>query len=225
MTDLLGVAAAYLLGSIPFGLLLSRLLSGVDPRSAGSRNIGATNVARTGGWGLGVLTLALDVGKGAAGVALGRWIADGASEPVVGALLLAAPAVGHIYPIWLRFRGGKGVATAVGVLALADPIILALAAGAFLVLVVPTRIVSLGSMGAALAAGAAVWALFGVSPEAIGVTVVAVLILWRHRENLRRLIRGEESRLGERRESPKAHDGEAGEAGEAGAGRERTRQT
>jgi glycerol-3-phosphate acyltransferase PlsY len=196
MTDLLGVAAAYLLGSIPFGLLLSRLVAGVDPRTQGSRNIGATNVLRSGGWSLGLITLGLDVAKGIGGVALGRWIVSEPAAPAVAALIVAAPAVGHIYPVWLRFRGGKGVATAVGVLALADPIILAVAAGVFLVLVVPLRIVSLGSMGAATAALVAAWLLRGSGPGAVGITIVALLILWRHRGNAVRLLRGEESRLG-----------------------------
>jgi glycerol-3-phosphate acyltransferase PlsY len=199
MTDLLGVLAAYLLGSVPFGLLLSRLLAGVDPRTQGSRNIGATNVVRTGGWGLGLTTLALDIAKGAGGVALGRWVASDPSPAIVEALIVAAPAAGHIYPVWLGFRGGKGVATAVGVLALADPVILAVAAVVFLLLVVPVRIVSLGSMGAATAALVAVWLLRGASPGAVGITVVAVLILWRHRGNAVRLVRGEEARMGRAR--------------------------
>jgi glycerol-3-phosphate acyltransferase PlsY len=199
MIELLGVVVAYLLGSVPFGLVLARAVLGFDPRTRGSKNIGATNVARTGGWMLGLITLALDVGKGAGGVALGRWLAGGSSAPWFELLVVAAPVLGHVYPVWLAFRGGKGVATALGALAVTDPLVLAVAAAVFVVLVVPTRIVSLGSIGAAIGAAGAALLLRGASGEAFGIVLAAALILWRHRENAARLIRGEESRLGRAR--------------------------
>lgn len=207
INEVLGVALAYLLGSLPFGLMLSRWVLGYDPRTRGSKNIGATNVARTGGWALGLATLGLDVAKGAGGVLLGRWAAGGATSPLFEALVVVAPVAGHVYPIWLAFRGGKGVAAALGVLAVADPLVLALAAGAFLLLVVPTRIVSLGSMGAAMAAAAATLLLRGATGPAFGILLAAALIVWRHRENATRLLRGEESRLGSKERGESAEGG------------------
>lgn len=200
MTEYLALAAAYLLGSIPFGLLISRLLGGPDLRKSGSGNIGATNALRSGGFVVGLSTLALDIAKGAAGCLLAAKIAgppEGWSPWLAGAII-AAPVLGHCFPLWLGFRGGKGVATAAGVLAVSEPLVLAAAAVAFLALALPTRYVSLGSMAAAVASAlAAVW-MEGLSSLSAGVAVVALVVLIRHRENISRLLGGREGKLGRR---------------------------
>lgn len=198
MTDYMATILAYLLGSIPFGLLISRWMGGPDLRRIGSGNIGATNALRSGGLVVGLTTLALDIAKGAAGYLLAAKVA-GPPESwpswMAGAIV-AAPVLGHCFPLWLGFRGGKGVATAAGVLAVFDPRLLAAAVIAFLALAVPTRYVSLGSMAAAVAAAiAAVW-IEGPSPATAGVLVLASVILIRHGGNLSRLLRGRESKLG-----------------------------
>ena len=198
----LAIAAGYLLGSIPFGLLLSRLTGRGDPRRVGSGNIGATNTLRTAGPALGVLTLLLDMGKAAAGWILATgWILPPDPPPLVLAAALVAPVAGHCWTPWLRFRGGKGVASTLGVLLAADPRLAAVALAVFLVLAVPTRIVSLGSLAASVAAPVAAWLLPGTVPGIAAGTVVLAGIVWiRHRENVRRLLRGEEHRIGGSRE-------------------------
>lgn len=193
-----GILAAYVVGSIPFGLLLSRVAGREDPRRAGSGNIGATNVARTGGLGLGIATLLLDVAKGFSGVLVGRFIADADPGTLVAALLVAAPVLGHVYPVWLGFRGGKGVAAAAGVLAIADPLVLLVAAVVFFALAVPSRWVSLGSIGAGVAAVMAALVWHGTTPTGLGILIAGLVIVWRHRENGVRILRGEESRFGTR---------------------------
>jgi glycerol-3-phosphate acyltransferase PlsY len=203
-TSVLGVAAAYLLGSIPFGLLLVRWMRGMDLRAVGSGNIGATNALRSAGPVIGVLTLALDLLKGSFGVLLGAWIAV-SPEPwqssALASWIVLAPVAGHIFPPWLQFRGGKGVATAFGVLAVTDLRVALAALAAFILLAVPTRLVSLGSLAAAcVAAAGAVW-FHGLAPVSLGIVAVAILIVFRHRENIERLRRGEETRLGSKRTS------------------------
>jgi len=194
----LALAAGFLLGSIPFGLLLSLLSGRGDPRRVGSGNIGATNTLRTAGPLLGVLTLLLDMAKAAAGwlVAVHWLLPDGAPAWALGAALVA-PVAGHCWTPWLGFRGGKGVASTLGVLLAADPRLAGIALAVFLVLAVPTRIVSLGSLAASLAAAIAGLLLPGAAPGLGGGTLVLAVIVWiRHRENLRRLLRGEERRIG-----------------------------
>jgi glycerol-3-phosphate acyltransferase PlsY len=187
-----GVAAAilgYFLGSIPFGLLLTRFAGLGDIRRIGSGNIGATNVLRTGSKGLAVLTLALDLAKGAAAVMISQpW----GSDAVLAAALSVV--IGHMFPVWLGFRGGKGVATALGVLIpLAWPVALTAA-----LLWVATALLSQYSSLAALvaAAGAAVVAA-AIADRATTLVVVAIalLIMLRHHANIRRLIAGTESRI------------------------------
>ena len=185
------VAAAigYLLGAIPFGLLLTRLGGYGDVRRIGSGNIGATNVLRTGNKALAAMTLALDVGKGAAAALIGaRWGAH--------AMLAASGAVviGHLFPVWLGFRGGKAVATALGVLAvIAWPV--ALVAGLiWLAMAIFFRYSSLAALVAAAAAAAC--AGFVVDGErALLVALIAVLVIAKHHQNIRRLIAGTESRI------------------------------
>lgn len=194
MTIFLLIAAGYFLGSIPFGVLLTRAFGAGDLRQIGSGNIGATNVLRTGRKGLAAATLILDGAKGAVAVLLARHFAAGLGDD--GAMIAGAAAmIGHCYPVWLNFRGGKGVATLLGLcLALAWPIG-AVFALVWLGTVLILRISSLGGMLAAVSAPVAAWAL-GHQTYAIGLAGLAVIILWRHRENIARLRAGTEPRVG-----------------------------
>lgn len=193
-------AFAYLLGSIPFGLLLTKAAGLGDVRQIGSGNIGATNVLRTGNKGLAALTLVLDLLKGLLAVALVRgYFAENAPAlalwwgPVPGAALGAV--IGHCFPVWLRFRGGKGVATNAGVcFGLAWPIGLTYAL-VWIGLLAAARISSLAGMAAVVAAAIAA-ALLGYLPFVPVLIVIAALILWLHRANIGRLLRGEEPRVG-----------------------------
>ena len=182
--------AAYLLGSVPFGLLLTRLAGAGDLRQVGSGNIGATNVLRTGRKGLAALTLLLDAGKGAAAVAVaGHWF--GPSMAVFAALGVV---VGHIAPVWLRFRGGRGVATAFGVLfVFAWPVGIAAA----VVWLAAAALFRYSSLAAILAIGSSpawAWALVGAA-EAEVAGLIAIAVIARHAGNIRRLLKGEESRI------------------------------
>jgi glycerol-3-phosphate acyltransferase PlsY len=184
------VVAGYLLGSIPFGLLLARRV-GVDVRRLGTGNIGATNVARNLGARLGAATLLADAGKGAAAVLAARAFAGEG----VAALAGMAAVIGHAYPVTLRFAGGKGVATALGaVAALAPPVALA-ALAAFALAFAVTGRVSVASMSGALVAPAAAALLHARRGVTAACLAMAVLILLRHRENLARLRRGTEPRF------------------------------
>lgn len=187
------IGAAYLLGSVPFGLLLARLLGGVDVRRAGSGNIGATNVARTAGRAAGILTLVLDLAKGAAAPALALYVLQ---LPLwVGLLAGLAAILGHVFPLYLRFRGGKGVATAAGVFLAVTPLATAVAFGVFLLAFGIVRIVSVGSLAAAVTLVAATWSLDGRTPVVAVAAAVAVLVVLRHAGNIRRLVREEEPRM------------------------------
>jgi glycerol-3-phosphate acyltransferase PlsY len=190
---LLTILLGYLLGSIPFGILLTRLAGAGDLRAIGSGNIGATNVLRTGRKGLAAATLILDGLKGAAAVLLVAALFPGSEQlPPLAAL---AALLGHLYPVWLRFRGGKGVATFFGIMAaLHWPSGLAYAAvwiGALLV----TRYSSVAGMAAALLAPAAA-ALLGRFDLALLYLGVGLLVFWKHRANLERLLAGIEPRVG-----------------------------
>ncbi len=190
---LLGAAAGlgYLLGSVPFGVLLTRALGLGDLRSIGSGNIGATNVLRTGNKGAALATLLLDGGKGAAAVLLARWLGGEGTALVAG----GAAFLGHLYPVWLGFRGGKGVATFLGtVIALAWPLGLGLCA-IWLLTAALSRISSLSALVAA--AAAPVLALAIGEPGLAAVTLfMAALIFLRHHENIARLRAGTEPRIG-----------------------------
>jgi glycerol-3-phosphate acyltransferase PlsY len=188
-TIILAAVVGYLLGSIPFGLLLTRLAGHGDIRRIGSGSIGATNVLRTGSKGLAALTLAFDALKGAAAVLIGgAWSEEAA---LAGG---AAVIVGHMYPVWLGFRGGKGVATALGVLlVIAWPVAL----GAALLWLATAAIFRYSSL-AALVAAVATAALAGFvvdRPRAALIALIAILVVVRHRENVQRLLAGTESRI------------------------------
>jgi len=192
-TEVTMTLCAYLLGSIPTGYMMGAW-KGVDVRSAGSGNIGATNVARLIGKRQGMLTLVADAAKGFIPVTIALQLLglDWPSAAVVG----MAAFLGHLYPLFLKFQGGKGVATALGVFAAWAPpatliLIIVFAAAALF-----SRIVSLSSMAAALAAPVTLW-IFSYPPPVIGGSaVIALMIIWRHRANIRRLLAGTEPRFG-----------------------------
>ncbi len=192
MESLYALALGYLLGSIPFGLILTNLFGEGNLRSIGSGNIGATNVLRTGNKGLAVATLLLDGAKGFLAVWLAwRLFAFAAPLAALGAVL------GHCFPVWLRFKGGKGVATTLGVsLGLAWQVGLAYAL-AWLVMLAVTRTSSLSGMTAAVAAPVAAWAL-GFTGLVPMLATITVLVLWLHRENIARLRAGTEPRVGQK---------------------------
>jgi acyl phosphate:glycerol-3-phosphate acyltransferase len=195
----LGAAAliGYLLGSIPFGLLVTRAGGAQDPRTLGSGNIGATNVLRTGRKELAALTLLLDAAKGAVAVlVVGHVWPDPASPPSLPAIVAGAFAfLGHVYPVWLKFRGGKGVATFLGVaLALSWPCGLAFAAVWLLAFAV-TRHSSVGGMTAAIATAVCA-AVINRSDLTLTFLLLALVVLWKHRANVERLLDGTEPRFG-----------------------------
>ena len=196
---LISIPLAYLLGSIPFGYLLVKIFRKQDIRATGSGNIGATNVARSGAKGLGIATLLLDLGKALLAVKIAQHLAPGNYDIAVAAAVAAI--LGHVYPVWLGFRGGKGVASALGVfLALTWPSALAIL-GVFIVVVAITRYVSLASIIAA-----AVFPIFGFwfvsfrTPIVIaGFFLIPLIIIAKHHQNIRRLLSGTESRFGSRK--------------------------
>jgi glycerol-3-phosphate acyltransferase PlsY len=187
---LFALALGYLLGSIPFGLVLTRLAGKGDIRAIGSGNIGATNVLRTGSRLLAVLTLVLDCIKATVAILVARRLFgdDSAAFAATGAL------IGHLYPVWLKFRGGKGAATLLGILIPLLPIAAAVYAAIWLLLLLTLRISSVAGMSAAVSAPIAAFVLHSnYVPMLLG---FAVLVLWKHRENILRLRRGTEPRIG-----------------------------
>jgi glycerol-3-phosphate acyltransferase PlsY len=189
----IGFAVAYLIGSVPFGLILTRLAGAGDVRRIGSGNIGATNVLRTGRKGLALATLALDVLKGALPVWL-AWRYLGPDMAVVAGL---GAVLGHCFPVWLKFKGGKGVATAAGVVLALTPPVAAVAIAVFVLVVLATRYVSLGSMLGAVAAAPGAW-LMGQVQAAELYLVLALLIVLKHAGNIRRLAQGSEAKFSPR---------------------------
>jgi glycerol-3-phosphate acyltransferase PlsY len=197
------VVLAYLLGSVPFGYLIVRLRGGGDVRETGSGGTGATNVTRRAGRAAGLLTLALDALKGAAAVLLARYLLTGdfgVNWWVVAAALAAV--AGHVFPVWLKFRGGKGVATGLGVFLSLAPLAVLCTLPAFVLVVWATRYVSLGSMTAAALVPVFVWLLGrgatpdgGLRPVLTAAAAGAALIIFMHRANIGRLLRGTENKL------------------------------
>ena len=189
VTGLLG----YVIGSLPLGYLVARQWAGVDLRRVGSGNVGATNVWRVSGPGLGALVMAVDVAKGVAAVVLAGRLAPSDADAVTAGVAAVA---GHMFPVWLRGRGGKGVAPAGGAFAVLAPLATVCAAATFILTTVTTRFVSAGSV-VATATLPLVAATLGASRAVVtGSMVAALLIVWRHGPNLRRLWRGTERRLG-----------------------------
>ncbi|MBX3714497.1 MAG: glycerol-3-phosphate 1-O-acyltransferase PlsY [Burkholderiales bacterium] len=196
MTVLLAAVAAYLVGSIPFAVLVSRAMGLPDPRSFGSGNPGATNVLRSGSKAAAILTLAGDALKGWLPV----WVAVrlGMDETVVAVVALSA-FLGHVFSVWLRFKGGKGVATAAGAILALDWRVGAAALMTWVAVVVATRYSSLGSLVAAIVAPAAVYGWRGAGPLFAATCAMCAVLVWRHEGNIRKLLRGEESRIGDKK--------------------------
>ncbi len=199
ITVLLIPFAAYLLGSIPFGLLLAEVFGGEDVRKAGSGNIGATNVARVVGPLAGILTLVFDTAKGTAAV----WLAGRVTDESATWMMIAALAVllGHCFPVWLKFKGGKGVATALGVFLGLCPLAALSALLLFLLCAAYWRYVSLGSVAAAAAMPLLIYFLWAPPHHAppiiidVGTLAIALLVIYKHAANLRRLVEGAEPRF------------------------------
>ncbi len=183
----------YVLGSIPFGVILTRLGGAGDLRQIGSGNIGATNVLRTGRKGLAAATLILDAAKGAAAVLLAEWLFPGH-----GVVAGAAAFLGHLYPVWLGFKGGKGVATMLGIIAALHWPCALLYAAVWLTLLATLRISSVAGMLAAVSAPVSA-AYHGRFDLVLLFLALALLVLWKHRENIDRLISGTEPRIGGRK--------------------------
>jgi glycerol-3-phosphate acyltransferase PlsY len=209
MLNLYAIVAVvgYLLGSIPFGFLLVKFIRGEDVRRIGSGNIGATNVARSGAKGLGIATLLLDTLKGVVAVLLAGWLAnrnglcpaDYLCTPLLQLESLAALAavLGHMFPVWLKFKGGKGVATALGVFLVLFPKAVLVSLLIFILCVAITRYVSLGSILGSLAFPPAAW-FFGVRDwqSLLPACGISLLVVIKHHQNIGRLLEGNENKLG-----------------------------
>jgi len=196
MTAVLFALGAYLLGSIPFAILVSRAMGLADPRTYGSKNIGTTNVLRSGNRTAAVLTLVGDAGKGWVAVLIAR--ALGATDEIVALVGLAA-FIGHVFPVWLRFNGGKGVATAAGVLIAIDWRVGLAVVVVWLTLAVVTRYSSLAAIVAALFAPAAAWYVLGTGSILAAVIAMSAILVWRHQANIVKLARGEEGKIGQKK--------------------------
>jgi glycerol-3-phosphate acyltransferase PlsY len=185
---------AYLLGSIPFGVLIARVAGDVDLRRVGSGNIGATNVLRAVGRGAAALTLVGDMGKGALAVGLARW-ADAAAPDV--AMVALAAVLGHLFPVWSGFRGGKGVATTFGVILAAMPAVGGLLLGIWLGVAAVFRYSSLAALAATATMPALAWLMDGRPAMLVLSGALLILVVARHRENIRRLLAGTEGKIGQ----------------------------
>ena len=202
MTSLiLWAVIGYLLGSIPFGIVITRMLGLGDLRQIGSGNIGATNVLRTGNKPAALATLLLDSGKGAIAVLLARALAGDGAALIAG----AAAFLGHLYPVWLNFKGGKGVATAAGVLFGFSPWLGVLVVLVWILMAAVLRYSSLAALSATAVAAPLYWLganrdWWTRSLSILAVcTVMAIMLTWRHRQNIQRLLAGQESRIGKKR--------------------------
>jgi glycerol-3-phosphate acyltransferase PlsY len=194
---LITAAVGYLLGSIPFGYLLVRIFKGEDVRVSGSGNIGATNVARKSP-ALGAATLLLDAAKGLAAVQLARVLFSGPHQPLIMTTAALFAVVGHLFPVWLKFRGGKGVATSLGAFILLTPKSILCMVVLFLAIAVAFRYVSLGSVAVAAAFPLLAWALqeYADPLQLVLIAMVSALVIWKHRQNIGRLATGTESKFG-----------------------------
>jgi acyl phosphate:glycerol-3-phosphate acyltransferase len=192
LTVLLLVMTAYLIGSVPFALILARRLGAGDLRRIGSGNLGAANVLRTSGVRAGVIVMLLDMAKGAGSVMLVQRFDAGAVTAAAG----LAAIVGHVFPVWLRFRGGKGVATACGVFSILTPLAAGPALAVFLAAVWITRYISVGSILASVALPPIAYATGSPAPVLAVALGASMLIIVRHRTNLARVLAGTEQRIG-----------------------------
>ena len=195
MDAVIPILLGYGLGSLPLGYLVASRLRGIDLRRVGSGNVGAANVYRTAGLAIALLVVSVDVAKGASSVLFAARFTTGPAPPVAAGV---AAIIGHMYPVWLRFHGGKGVATACGVFWMFAPLATALAATLFVITVWISRYVSLGSVLATAALPTLAWLTDKSVPVVTGAVVAAVLIVARHRTNLVRLQHGTERRLGQK---------------------------
>lgn len=206
---------AYLIGSIPFSYLVVRLVAGADIRQHGSRNVGATNVARNFGKAPGIVALLLDIAKGYAVIALARWMVElpdwtfveGSASPLQSRHFWVAMAglvgvLGHIFPVWLRFHGGKGVATAAGVFLALEPRVMAAGAIVFLIVIIATRYVSLASILSAASIPIFFRFLIVHAPfwHIVVSVVIAFIVIAKHHSNIARLAQHKERRMGERKD-------------------------
>lgn len=195
MFDWLLVAAAYVIGAIPFAFLVPRLAAGVDVRTAGSHNVGAANVLRTTRPSLAVAVLVLDVAKGAAAV----WLTAALGADIgIQSAAAAAAIVGHVYPFWLRLHGGKGIAVACGSFTILAPVATGACVALFAIVVWATGYISLGSVLSTAALAPFTIILDGALPVTVSAIGVAALILFRHRANIARLAAGTERRIGQK---------------------------
>jgi glycerol-3-phosphate acyltransferase PlsY len=202
--DFIAATIAYFLGSIPFGYLLVRMFRKEDIRQIGSGNIGATNVLRSGSRWLGILTLALDLGKGFLAVEIARHLTTGHQAIQAGSIAALFAVIGHVFPVWLRGKGGKGVATALGVFLALAPLAAVCSVIVFIVVTTMTRYVSLASILAAVSFPVWVWLAqrflhvhYGYGPIfVVGTILVPAIILIKHRKNIDRLLHGTEYRFG-----------------------------
>lgn len=192
MNAFIAIVCGYFIGSVPFAFLLARR-EGVDLRASGSGNVGASNVMRTTGLSMGVLAMMLDGLKGVVPVLLAERIATASIAPVAAGL---AAMLGHVYPPWLRFRGGKGVATAAGAFAVLAPAAAVAASLVFIISVVATRIISVGSVNAAVTLVIVTMLARSSGAVIAGAVVAAAIILFRHRGNIARIVAGTERRVG-----------------------------
>ncbi len=190
-------AVSYLLGSIPFGYLLVRIFKGEDVRASGSGNIGATNVARKSP-ALGIATLALDAAKGLAAVLVARGLFSGPHPQLIMTVAAFFAVLGHLFPVWLKFRGGKGVATSLGAFILLTPKSILCMVVLFLLIAVALRYVSLASVAVAAAFPLLAWAWreYRDSRQLLLIAAVSALVIWKHRQNIGRIATGTESKLG-----------------------------
>lgn len=193
---LLLAAGGYLAGSIPFGYLLARLFLGVDVRTVGSGNIGGTNVARAGGKKLGAAVILLDAAKAIVPILLARALLGDARHGDLWVVVVAVAAfVGHLFPVWLGFKGGKGVATGLGIFVVLAPWAALAGLGAWVLAYLTTRISSVGSLAGSAVCAAGTFVAYGArSPVSWAGLVLALLIWLRHRANIRRILSGEEKR-------------------------------
>jgi glycerol-3-phosphate acyltransferase PlsY len=199
------VVLAYLLGSLSFAVIVSKAMRLDDPRSYGSGNPGATNVLRSGNKAAAILTLLLDALKGVVAVLLARGLAEHLGD-VEGTAALAGLAafLGHLYPVFFRFQGGKGVATAAGVLIALNPWLGLASLATWLVIAIATRYSSLAALVTALLAPLYTWLLHGDAQRVGAVAAMSVLLVWRHRANIGKLMSGTESKLGSKAKTSSA---------------------